>query len=237
MLWDTHFDANVEAGIVVSVEDTGVGIPADKQALVFERFRQADASTTRRFGGTGLGLAISKVLVEAMGGTIGVRSEEGQGSTFWFRLTLPVTAEPSHIDGAQLTEPLTFARRPLVMIVEDNVVNRKIAMHTLQRLGCDVDLAINGREAIDLFTRHKYDLIFMDCLMPEMDGYEATTEIRRREQGRGERTPIVAMTASVLVEQRRRCIECGMDDIVPKPWQPEDIRETVVRWYKSPVVT
>jgi signal transduction histidine kinase/ActR/RegA family two-component response regulator len=239
--WETLFEDKVEAGVIVRVRDTGVGIPAAKQALVFERFRQADASTTRRFGGTGLGLAISKALVEAMGGTIGVDSEEGKGSTFWFRLVLPVGQEQPRTAGLALSGPLNFSRSPLVMLVEDNVVNRKIAVHTLIRLGCDVDVAENGREAVDLFSRRKYDIIFMDCLMPEMDGYEATAEIRRREQESGDgdeqRTPIVAMTASVLTEQRRRCIDCGMDDIVPKPWQPEDIREAVVRWYQSPVAS
>jgi len=214
-----------------SVSDTGVGIPGDKTEMVFERFRQADASTTRRFGGTGLGLAISKLLVLAMGGRIGVSSKVGIGSTFWFELTLPLGCEPAAEAALRpALEPIRFDRTPRVLVVEDNPVNRKVAERTLIRLGCQVVLAGNGLEALARFDEGGFDMVFMDCLMPEMDGYGATLEIRRRESG-GRRTPVIAMTASVLEEERRRCEECGMDDFLPKPWRPEQLRETVLRWY------
>ncbi len=230
--WQSAEQENGRVELVAAVTDTGVGIPANLQQVVFERFRQADASTTRRFGGTGLGLAISKVLVEAMGGEIGVHSEPGRGSSFWFRLVLPVAAAPP-LPTAEVeerrAEAMNWARSPRVLVVEDNAVNRKLAAHTLKRFGCAVELAGNGREALERCATETFDLIFMDCLMPEMDGYAATAALRERE--RGERwTPVVAMTASVLDEERRRCMESGMDDFVAKPWQPDEIRESLRRW-------
>jgi signal transduction histidine kinase/ActR/RegA family two-component response regulator len=227
--WQIQAKDEDQVSLRVTVRDTGAGIPAGKTGLVFERFRQADASTTRRFGGTGLGLAISKALVEAMGGTIGVRSEEGRGSVFWFTLLLPLGTAPEVLPGSP--RPTEFERPPVVLVVEDNAVNRKLAEYALVRLGCVVELAGDGREALERFEQDRYDLIFMDCRMPEMDGYEAAREIRRREAG-GARTPIVAMTASVLDEERRRCTESGMDDFVSKPWRPEDIQIVVERWYR-----
>ena len=230
--WETVSREGNNVVLRASVTDTGVGIPADKADLVFERFRQADSSTTRRFGGTGLGLAISKLLVEAMGGTIGVRSEEMKGSVFWFELPLTVGAEPPHAESRRpALEPIAFTRPPRVLVVEDNAVNRKVADRTLTRLGCEVTLAWHGLEALERFGDGEFELVFMDCQMPEMDGYEATREIRRRE-GAGTRVPIIAMTASVLEEERQRCIDCGMDDFLPKPWRPEQLREVLLRWYK-----
>ena len=213
------------------VEDTGVGIPKEKQELIFDRFRQADPSTTRRFGGTGLGLAISRLLVQAMGGTIGVESEEGKGSVFWFSLRLPLgSAVVRPAPGAGHLDPLPFERVPVVLVVEDNAVNRKVAERTLERLGCAVVLASNGLEALERLAESRFDLVFMDCLMPEMDGYAATREIRRRELG-GRRTPVIAMTASVLEEERYQCMASGMDDFLPKPWRPEQLRGMINRWH------
>jgi len=232
--WEALSRNEQQVELRITVTDSGVGIPPGKLDLVFERFRQADASTTRRFGGTGLGLAISKELIEAMGGSIHVQSQEGVGSTFWFTLNLPVSEAPK-VSAPAALQVLGFSRPPIVLIVEDNSVNRLLALHTVTRLGCEVDLAVNGLEALERFEQRHYDLIFMDCLMPEMDGYAATQEIRRREVG-GRRTPIVAMTASVLDEERRRCTESGMDDFVPKPWQPGEIREVLLRWCKTPVL-
>ena len=227
--WETIAQDWVEANLLVTVQDTGIGIAAGKLGLIFERFRQGDASTTRRFGGTGLGLAISKVLIEAMGGSIGVSSQEGIGSRFFFRLMLPLGEAPvSPLVTAKPTE-MRFAHRPMVLVVEDNTVNRRVAELTLSRLGCQVEVAENGLVALALWESRAFDLILMDCQMPEMDGYTATTEIRRRESAR-RRTPIVAMTASVLDEERRRCLECGMDDFIPKPWQPPEIQRVLERW-------
>lgn len=215
----------------VTVEDTGIGVPAEKRELIFERFQQADASTTRRYGGTGLGLPISKLLVEAMGGTIGVESRDGAGSAFWFAVPFPIAAPAADQVAAEQRPPtVSWARPPRVLVAEDNPVNRKVAEKTLANLGCDVELVANGLEALRRVLAAPYDMVFMDCMMPEMDGYTATAEIRRRESGR--RTPIIAMTASVLDEERRRCAECGMDDFVPKPWRPDELRRAIERWHK-----
>jgi len=229
--WELVERGNGRVVVRAAVVDTGMGIASDKRELIFERFRQADASTTRRFGGTGLGLAISKLLVLAMGGRIGVISELGKGSTFWFELTLALAEAPAAVAAQRpALEPIGFDRAPRVLVAEDNAVNRRVAERTLIRLGCEVVLASNGLEALDRFAEGTFDIVFMDCLMPEMDGYGTTMEIRRRE-GAGPRTPIIAMTASVLDEERRRCEECGMDDFLPKPWRPEQLRETILRWY------
>jgi len=343
----------------VSVRDTGVGIPSSKIPRLFDRFSQADSSTTRRFGGTGLGLAISKQLVELMDGEIGVSSVEGEGSCFWFRLALPNDAhdmpEPpiadelrgaralvvggSHIQrtavcahleswgirpevapsaeravasfrssadvdpfhivvadaatwrqagaaaphggsfgdavivqlanarnrtvahakraarepievpmpvrastlfdalvtgwaeraGRRIDEPAPgpekradpSAAAPLgrlrVLLAEDNVINQKVAVRLLEKLGCRVDVAANGREAVKMVSLMPYDAVLMDCQMPEMDGYEATAEIRRRELETGAHVPIIAMTANAMQGDREVCLHAGMDDYVPKP--------------------
>jgi PAS domain S-box-containing protein len=365
-----------------TIEDTGIGIPEDRQKEIFERFAQADVSTTRRFGGTGLGLAISKELVALMGGEIGVRSRPGEGSAFWFTVPLALQQEsaPSPasdadlkgirvlvvdddatnrrvlheqlsawgmrpeesdsginalamlkkaveqgapfsiavldhqmpgMDGetlgrliketpglrdtvlvmltslgrrgdaarlkhggfaAYLTKPAkqTVLREALaeawalrqageqaplvtrhslregaetrgggdgsppkfharVLLVEDNAVNLKVATRMLERLGCRVDKAGNGKEAVEMVGSLPYDLVFMDCHMPEMDGYEATREIRRREAG-GRRHWILAMTASALKGDREKCLEAGMDDYISKPIQKEDLIDALTRY-------
>jgi signal transduction histidine kinase/CheY-like chemotaxis protein len=364
------------------IEDTGIGIPAEKIKHLFQRFTQVDASTTRRFGGTGLGLAISKQLVELMGGSIGVSSNEGPGSTFWFTLTLPVSLDESGDDsGSQLalaalngikvlivdsnplrpfilrsqlnawgienavcatwsaglellrtakhaqvpfdvaivdrhtssldaliavpeirdtklivltsrsllsqqgrqseanivylTTPVrpsklrdalaycqgrrnhrgvdhlanapvreregvpvtasTPTEKPLrgyVLVAEDNRVNQELARRLLEKLGCRVDLANNGREAIEMACSLSYDLIFMDCLMPEVDGLEATTEIRRLETN-GTRHPIVALTANARSEDRELCLKAGMDDYLSKPVRAEDLARMVERYIQK----
>jgi CheY-like chemotaxis protein len=363
-----------------AVSDTGIGIPADKQSVIFEAFAQADGSTTRKYGGTGLGLAISKQLVELMGGSIAVSSQPGEGSTFSFTLPLALDAnphaapvpvddlgnlralivddnevnrrvlheqvtswgmrngsfatgeaalqalreaeaggEPYHfaiidyqmpgMDGAELARAIkadgairetvvvlltsvsqwievrqkesgtidaslvkpvrqsqllntlstAWARkhqssctagvktgRPVeemrgalavrfggvpvrVLVAEDNIVNQKVAARMLERLGMRPDLAANGREALEMYGGLPYDLIFMDCQMPEMDGYAATREIRRGE-GPNQHVPIVAMTAEVLAGCREQCLAAGMDDHVPKPVKLEFLFEALRKW-------
>jgi len=381
-----------EAAVAVriAISDTGIGIPAENVDLLFEKFTQADSSTTRRFGGTGLGLAISKRLVELMGGTLGVTSREGQGSTFWFRLPLPMDPSPSlpvppaadlaglralvvgdsHVHrrviaarlkswgirheeasetddavarlraGAARGEPVdvvicdqgaredfgerlarqvradpalrstlllalvsgmlrgdalrfeqagfsAFLEKPVrasdlmdalatvwegrrhgapaplvtrhtlaegraqsrptpsdgvalpsslsgcrVLLAEDNVVNQKVAMRILEKMGCRVDVAANGREAVQMLERLPYHAVFMDCQMPEMDGYEATTEIRRRE-GSARRTPIIAMTANAMQGDRELCLAAGMDDYISKPVQLDKLRRALERWAET----
>ncbi|WP_250034834.1 PAS domain S-box protein [Paractinoplanes maris] len=337
------------------VHDTGIGIDRHEQEKLFEPFTQADAGTTRRFGGTGLGLAISRDLVELMGGHIGVHSEPGQGSTFWFTITLraarpgkdiasshaldglrvvivdkdetdravladqlaawsmqatgvgdseaayeilrdaaatgrpidlviqdvrtagvstpapdgtPVpktilltndpTSLPSEPDpqvvSAAFSKPLRQSQlydalvgvlvpaeepaagpipaapgRGHVLLVEDNDINRTVALGILANLGYSADVAVNGREAVAMATARDYQLVFMDCLMPEMDGYAATAEIRRQEAGK-RHVPIIALTASALAEDRARCLEAGMDEHIAKPLVPADVAAALATW-------
>ena len=365
-----------------TLEDTGIGISEDQLAQLFEKFTQADASTTRKYGGTGLGLAISKQLVELMGGEIGATSQVGAGTTFWFSLGLPLDAstpsvalpprdlkgvrvlivddnavnrrvlegqlaswglqhksvasgeealdalrqaqaagaphqiaivdqEMPGMDGeslaraikadpalqatllvmltsvgqrgdgkrmaeagfaAYLTKPIRQApllealssvwaiqgqepqrlitrhslaasqtaegmpdpdtvpfRQTRVLLVEDNVVNQKVAVRMLEKLGCRVDVAANGKEAVDMVQKLPYGIVFMDCQMPEMDGYEATAEIRR-QQGAGQRLPIIAMTANAMQGDREKCLDAGMDDYISKPARSAALRAALERW-------
>jgi PAS domain S-box-containing protein len=223
------------------ITDTGIGIPAEKQSKLFQLFSQADSSTTRRYGGTGLGLAISKRLVELMGGEIGLLSEANKGSTFWF--TLPVREHPTDVvPGIALATLPTIPRdtatappgaqqpaRYRVLLADDDATNQRLAVHILEKLHCHVDVAANGLEAIVLAGQSRYDLIFMDCLMPEMDGLEATKEIRRAENGT-ERVPIVAITANVIAGHREKCLATGMDDFIEKPIYGEALMQALQKW-------
>jgi len=211
------------------VTDTGIGLPAEARRRLFQPFSQADASTTRRYGGTGLGLAISKSLVELFDGDIGVDSEPGAGATFWFtagfRAGEPVQpgAEPAAL------EPLRRAAPGLVLVVDDNATNQRIAVRMLETLGHRADVAASGVEAVEACARVPYDLVLMDCRMPIMDGYEATLAIRAAE-GERRRTPIVAMTASAMPEDRQRCLRVGMDDYVSKPVRLAEVAAKVDHW-------
>ncbi|HJV91143.1 MAG TPA: PAS domain S-box protein [Holophagaceae bacterium] len=339
----------------VEVQDTGIGIPPEAQPRLFQSFSQADGSMARRFGGTGLGLAICQQLVRLMGGDIGVHSEPGLGSTFWFTLHLPLSArEPARLDpdlsGARIllvaaaggprellqrnleslgltvecaladeaegllaTTPLPFkallvdgpslgdaaaawaqgqaALRPTVLlqhqkgapgpavtclarparrtslhaalatamglrppeipegvtaaptpataptpkggrllVAEDNPVNQKVILRTLERLGYRAEVVANGLEALEALRKGAYDLVFMDCQMPEMDGFEATAALRRAESGTGRRTPIVALTAHAMAGERERCLAAGMDDYATKPLQLEELKRILREW-------
>ncbi len=222
-------EVNSTLQLYFTIEDTGVGIPEDKQRRLFQPFTQADSSTTRRYGGTGLGLQISKLLCELMGGSIGFRSEEGRGSIFIFNISAHYP-----IGQAQMSDeesPVTASRRTHVvhvLVVEDNPVNQKVATTLLDKLGYRWALAENGEQAVEMVKKYHYDLVLMDCQMPVMDGYQATREIRKIP-GR-EHLPVIAMTASVLPEERGRCWESGMNDFIPKPVGMKTIKNMLSKW-------
>ncbi|MCS6830606.1 MAG: ATP-binding protein [bacterium] len=216
----------------ISVSDTGIGIAPESLSRIFEEFAQADGSINRRYGGTGLGLAISKKLVEMMGGHIGVQSEPGKGSTFWIDLTLPV-AEVVYQPVDTTISSLPRFTRCRVLLAEDNEVNRLVAVKMLETLGCSVDIAVNGAEAVDKALGCEYDLILMDVQMPEMDGYEATQRIRAVERATGEHRIIVAMTAHSLESDRRACLDAGMDDYLSKPVKRERLAEMLAKWVSA----
>ena len=211
-----------------SVQDQGIGIPANKQNAIFDAFTQVDGSTTRRHGGTGLGLTISKRLVEMMGGRIWVDSELGQGSTFHFTAKLKVgkTARASrdnysHRNGP--SAPTGEKRKLRVMLVEDNLVNQMLASRLLEKHGHHVTVVGDGRKALNILSHEKFDLAIMDVQMPEMDGFEATTAIREAEQCTGRRLPIIAMTARAMKGDRERCLSAGMDGYVSKPIHVDEL--------------
>ncbi len=205
------------------VQDTGIGIPADKQRIIFDSFTQADGSTTRKYGGSGLGLAISKQLVRLMGGSMGLESELGRGSTFWFTLGFATQAPaeaPSLVPTREehAAQSTSESLRALsVLLAEDNKVNQKVAVALLKKAGHRVQVVSNGRDAVLESKRGGFDVVLMDVQMPEVDGIQATQMIRAREKGSGTHVPIIALTAHVMNGDRERCIEAGMDDYLSKP--------------------
>jgi PAS domain S-box-containing protein len=211
------------------VTDTGLGIDAATRERLFQPFVQADGSSTRRYGGAGLGLALSHRIVSAMGGQIGVRSEPGQGSTFWFTVRLGRPSSPEAVAAEDAP------RGGRVLVVEDNTVNQKVAMAMIESLGYRADAVGNGLEAVEACAQFTYDAVLMDCQMPQMDGYRATAFIRQRE-GIGRHTPIIALTASVTAEDRQRCLAAGMDDYLSKP-VPREALATALRKWVPGVVT
>ncbi len=225
-----------------TVTDTGIGIPLETQSLLFQSFTQADESTTRKYGGTGLGLAISKRLAEMMGGAIGVDSEPGRGSSFWFTAEFCATTETSSPCASGHSESLIETRTPRaqtrgkVLVVEDNAINQKVAMRLLSTLGYTSDLAANGAEGLKMAQERRYDVILMDCQMPVMDGYEASKAIRK-SSGPSSRTPIIAVTANALSGERVKCLAAGMDDYVPKPVSKEALDSAIRRWFPEAMST
>jgi CheY-like chemotaxis protein len=218
--------------IRLTVEDSGIGIAEEKLEVIFEEFAQADPSTTRHYGGSDLGLAISRRLAEIMGGRIEVVSQLGQGSAFTAILPLrrtdpPPPSPPSREEADQSRFDA------LVLLAEDVPTNRIVASHMLERLGCRVELAPDGAAAIAMTQRSRYDLVLMDCHMPNVDGYDATRAIRLREASPapgGARLPIVAMTARAGQGDRERCLAAGMDDYVAKPIRLDDLRRVLSRF-------
>ncbi len=206
------------ATLHVRVADTGIGIPADKLATIFEPFRQVDGSMSRRFGGTGLGLAIASTLAGLMGGRIWVESATGAGSTFHFVAPFEVGHAADRIDAAEAVPLRSRASRASrVLVAEDNIVNQRVAAGLLTRRGHEVTVVSNGREALDALQHGTFDLVLMDVQMPDMDGFEATAAIRAWERDSGRHVRIVAMTAHALNEDRDRCLAAGMDGYLSKP--------------------
>ena len=220
-------------GVRISVVDTGIGIDAASMERMFEPFVQADVSTTRKYGGNGLGLSIAKELVELMGGIIGAESEPGHGSTFWFELPLPRVSVPRQSfreRGTTVTErSRPNADASLVLVVEDSPVNRLVTVRVLERCGFRVHVVNDGREALDALSMQRYEAVLMDCQMPEIDGYEATRELRRRE-GSERHTPVIAMTAHAMTGDRERCLDAGMDDYITKPVRAQTLVDVLTRW-------
>lgn len=214
----------------ISVRDTGIGIAQEDMQYLFQSFSQVDGSITRQYGGTGLGLAISKELVEMMGGTIGVESVKGEGSNFYFTVSLEI-AKPADIK-EQVTElSIAESETPCrILLVEDDLVSRIIGVRILKKHGHAVDTAENGMEALNKIQHGNYDLILMDVQMPVMDGLETTRRIRSMEGSNGKHIPIIALTAHALRGDRERFLENGMDDYLTKPLDAQLLLNTIKRW-------
>ena len=210
------------------VQDTGIGLSPDSMSRMFQAFSQADISTTRRFGGTGLGLSISKRLVDLMGGTIGVHSEINRGSTFWFEVPLPIdqTPEDEVIERPTVVKTSFPAR---ILIAEDNVINQKVAVATLKKLGYQPEVVGNGQEAVTALETNQYDLVLMDCQMPVLDGYEATRTLRLNVARGLDKIPVIAMTAHVMAGEREKCLEAGMSDYITKPFDVRTLHALIER--------
>ena len=227
--------------ICFEVRDTGIGIPPESLDNIFNCFTQADGSMSRKYGGTGLGLSIVKQLVEMMGGGVSVESTPGRGSVFRFAVRMEKGTEqeaarlpvetPSMADSVtgSVTVNLECAGTGHVLVAEDNPVNQEVCGAILECLGCRVDIVSNGRKAVEAMQRTDYDLVFMDCQMPEMDGIEATRIIREREKERGGHVTIVALTAHAMEGYREYCVKQGMDDYLAKPFTIEAMREILER--------
>jgi signal transduction histidine kinase/CheY-like chemotaxis protein len=230
-----------------SVSDTGIGIPEDRLSIIFNPFTQADGSTTRKYGGTGLGLSICKQLTELMGGEIGCNSEPGKGSTFWFTARFEKQISANQTSEADQTSEFLKTSEVLrhaditvaevapsgirILLAEDNVINQKVALNILGKLGCKADVVADGTEAIRALELINYDLVLMDCMMPDMDGFEATALIRNPDSKvLNHSIPIIAMTANAMKGDRERCIEAGMDDYLTKPVKKDELALLLKRW-------
>ncbi|MBE9567506.1 MAG: response regulator [Proteobacteria bacterium] len=216
----------------ISVSDTGIGISSQAQKTLFNAFTQADGSTTRKYGGTGLGLAIVSQLIELMDGALGVDSVEGDGSTFWFTAKFERAEQVGENVSEAKTEEKDLPAEARILLVEDNPINQMVAQKMLEKLGLKADLVNNGVEALQRLDDEAYDLVLMDCQMPEMDGFDATREIRKADirSINQQSLPVVAMTANVMSGDRERCLDVGMDDYIGKPIQREVLADVLRKW-------
>ncbi|MBD3616084.1 MAG: response regulator [Gracilimonas sp.] len=223
-----------------SVKDTGIGLTEEKRKLLFNPFTQADASTTRKYGGTGLGLSICKQLAELMNGKVGVESTEGKGSEFWFEVSLKKVKGENESNPApqsllessptdEATEKIPFK----ILMVEDNSSNKTLTRKMLEKSGMKVTSVENGLKAIDAIKNDSFDLVLMDIYMPEMDGIEATKTIRELDEGTGKHTPIIALSASVMPEDKEIIFKAGVDDFIGKPVKAKHLVGKVVKWAKK----
>lgn len=212
------------------VRDTGIGIPEDVQSRLFMPFEQADTSTSRKYGGTGLGLAISRQLAELMGGTVYLQSEPLKGSTFWAEIPFELGNAENHLVSPDIqsnSSRIHGATSQRILVVEDNPTNQLVALKLLHKFGfSDIAVAVNGQEAINQVKLGAFDLILMDCQMPILDGYEATRQLRES----GITTPVIAMTANVMRGDKEKCIECGMNDYVGKPFVKDELLTVLSKW-------
>jgi len=218
--------ASARQRLEVEVRDTGPGMEAASVERLFQPFTQADESTTRRFGGTGLGLAISKQLVGLMHGTMTVETKLGEGSTF--RVAVEFKADTGTAETRVTTSGIVPLAPASILLAEDNLVNQRVLSSMLARLGHSVRIVSNGRQAVQAVTGDAYDAVLLDCHMPEMNGYDAAREIRQRLAG--SRVPIIAITASALVQDRAECMAAGMDDFISKPVDLATLSRTLHKW-------
>jgi CheY-like chemotaxis protein len=235
----TAFPERVDGETVVArirVEDTGIGITAEAREKLFESFTPGDASMTRRYGGTGLGLALAQRLARLMDGDIALESQPSVGTVFTFTAKFPIADAGDQPDAfptlviPATSEASVLRKNARILLAEDNPINRRVVQRQLATLGYGVTFAENGLEAVQKARDERFDLILMDCSMPEMDGFAATVEIRRNETASGANTPIVALTAG---EDRARCLAVGMDDYYRKPVTIVSLSELLNRWLQA----
>jgi CheY-like chemotaxis protein len=232
---DLEVETDDAVGLHFTVSDTGIGIPADKQQIIFSAFEQADGSTTRTYGGTGLGLAIASSLVGLMGGRLWLESAVGRGTTFHFTVNLrpanpcSASAEVVRVSALGETKDRPRSRSLRILVAEDNAINQKVIVRILEKRGHQVLVVEDGKQAVDAAERQTFDLVLMDVQMPHLSGFEATRRIRSHEQSTGRRVPILALTAHVLKGDPERCAEAGMDGHVAKPVQPEELFAAIAK--------